>query len=174
MNYSIYISMDLFTSPHVLYNICERDNRNNKRRCSSLRCLTRKCPVKKDQTIRRNVINMVFQKFCLFFCKSILFMQSPSYLPPLPQPYLSCAHLSIGILCGLVSYLVLHPSGLLTGLIGAPPSHFSHFQFCGNYFVKVYITSGIFSVQIYQTLGLFQKSKKTTKPLQTHSLQNPD
>lgn len=66
------------------------------------------------------------------------------------------------------------PVAFLLAWLRLPLSHFSHFQFCSNYFVKVYITSGIFSVQIYQTLCLFQKSKETTKPLQTHSLQNPD
>lgn len=78
------------------------------------------------------------------------------------------------ILCGMDCYLLLHPSGLLTGLIVATLVPFSHFQFHGNYFVKVCIKSGVVSVQIYQTICLFQKKRGTTKPLQAHALKCPD
>lgn len=99
---------------------------------------------------------------------------SCDHLLPLPQPHMTCSPLLIGILCGMDCYLLLHPSGLLTGLIVATLVPFSHFQFHGNYFVKVCIKSGVVSVQIYQTICLFQKKRGTTKPLQAHALKCPD
>lgn len=64
------------------------------------------------------------------------------------------------------------PVAFLLSRLGLSLFHFSHFQFCDNYFVTVYIRSGIFSVQIYQTLSLSEKqrnNKITTNPLVTES-----